>query len=289
MLATLQQVQQSQLHLGQQRPNQIMARTTGGGARRNTRRAAPSANELLNTFGKEIFGSDFKGAVTASSKGEFNKITDIMYDDMESMAHYDPQSYRNRAGLPGSSDPRFDPSGKTKSSRPFYEIGDPDEVIGLSSNLLIPGYEGPQGGEDTSAADITVVPTSTTNYRRPRTVAAGYDEDEEKLTVIFRDGTFYNYYEVDENEWKAFKANRSKGAIIAQMLDFKPRGEADASSMSAKAQQAYYRFSRGAQIHVKGAVNGQKGVAFKTEGQSKRTAKAAGKNPSKGGKAPKRK
>lgn len=264
-------------------------RPTNGGARRNTRRAAPSANEMLNAFGKDIFGSDFKGAVTAASKGEFNKITDIMYDDMESMEHYAPRSYNNLAGLPGSADQRFDPTGQTKSSRPYYEVGDPDEVIGLSSDLLIPGYEGPQNEEDTSAADLTVVPTSTTNYRRPRTVAAGYDEDEEKLTVVFRDGTFYNYYEVDENEWKAFKANRSKGAIIAQMLDFKPRGEADTSSMSAKAQQAYYRFSRGAQIHVKGAVKNQNKLTFKTEGQSRRTAKATGKNPSKGGKAPKRK
>jgi hypothetical protein len=251
-----------------------MARTTGGGARRNPRRAAPSANELLNAFGKEIFGGQFRGAVTAASKGEFNKITDIMYDDTESMEHYDPVSYDNLAGKMSKND--------TSRSRPFYEVIDLNTNLDIPSNLKVPGYKGPQLEEDTSPADLTVVPTSTTNPRRPRTVAAGYDEDEEKLTVMFRDGTLYNYYEVDENEWKAFKANRSKGAIIAQMLDFKPRGEAD--SISSPAQQAFYRFSRGVQIYSKGKVAGQTKATFKTAGQ-----KATGKNPSKGGKAPKRK
>jgi hypothetical protein len=252
-----------------------MARTSGGGARRNPRRAAPSANELLNTFGKEIFGGQFRGAVTAASKGEFNKITDIMYDDTESMdPYYDPVSYDNLAGKMKKND--------TSRSRPFYEVIDLNTDLDIPSNLRVPGYKGPQLEEDTSPADLTVVPTSTTNYQRPRTVAAGYDEDEEKLTVMFRDGTLYNYYEVDENEWKAFKANRSKGAIIAQMLDFKPRGEAD--SISGPAQQAFYRFSRGAQIYSKGTVKGQAKTTFKTAGQ-----KARGKNPSKGGKAPKRK
>jgi len=36
-------------------------------------------------------------------------------------------------------------------------------------------------------APLTVLPTSTTNYQRPRTVAAGYDPKRETLTVVFRD------------------------------------------------------------------------------------------------------
>jgi hypothetical protein len=246
-----------------------MPRTSGGGARRNTRRATPSAQEMLNSLGKEIFGGEFRGAVTAASKGEFNKITDIMYDDTESMEHYDPVSYKNLAGTMSKND--------TLRSRPFYEVIDLNTDLDIPSNLKVPGYKGPQYDEDTSPADLTVVPTSTTNPKRPRTVAAGYDEEEEKLTVMFRDGTLYNYYEVDENEWKAFKANRSKGAIIAQMLDFKPRGEAD--SISGPAQKAFYRYSRGSQIHAKGAVSGQTKTTYKTIAQ-----KSRGKNPSTGGK-----
>jgi hypothetical protein len=257
-----------------------MPRTSGGGARRNTRRATPSAQEMLNSLGKEIFGSDFKGAVTAASKGEFNRITDVMYDDTQAMDFYDPRpDYENLAGKRAIKDPLW-----SSRSRPFYEVIDMsldmEDLIPSKqrANLRIPG-EQPDELEDTSPADITLVPTSTTNPQRPRTVAAGYDEEEEKLTVVFRDGTFYNYYEVDENEWKAFKANRSKGAIIAQMLDFHPRGPADVSSLSKKAQQAFYRYSRGAQVAKSGKATGQTKATYKTIAQ-----KSRGKNPSTGGK-----
>jgi hypothetical protein len=253
-----------------------MARVTGGAAR-NTRRVTPSAQELLNSLGKQVFGDDFRGGVTAASKGEFNRVTDIMYNDTQSMDYYNPTEYQNLAGVPMSMDSMYNSAGGY-SSRPFYE------VVGLTGDLKVPGYSGPQLDEDDSPADLTVVPTSTTNPKRPRTVAAGYDEDEEKLTVVFRDGTFYNYYEVDANEWKAFKANRSKGAIIYQMLDFKPRGPADVSSLSKAAQQAFYRFSRGSQIASKGVVAGQKKTTYKTYAQTARAKKRAGKNPSKGGK-----
>lgn len=258
-----------------------MANVSGRGARRNTRRATPSAQEMLNSLGKEIFGSDFKGAVTAASKGEFNRITDVMYDDTQAMDYYDPTAYNNLAGEPAAYDPLY-----TSRSRPFYEVIDMNIDLSRQGNLRVPG-EQPDELEDDSPADITLVPTSSTNPQRPRTVAAGYDEEEEKLTVVFRDGTFYNYYEVDENEWKAFKANRSKGAIIAQMLDFHPRGPADVSSLSKKAQQAFYRFSRGAQIASGGKAKGQTRATYKTIDQRARASKQTGKNPSKGGRAPK--
>lgn len=255
-----------------------MARTTGGAAR-NVRRAAPSAQEMLNSLGRQVFGDEFQGGPIASSKGEFNKLTDIMYDDSQSMDYYSPTEYNNLAGDPMSMDTMYNAK-EGWSSRPFYE------VVPLTGDLKVPGFQ-PDEMEDTSPADITMVPTSTTNPKRPRTVAAGYDEDEEKLTVVFRDGTFYNYYEVDANEWKAFKANRSKGAIIAQMLDFKPRGPADVSSLSKSAQQAFYRFSRGSQIHMGGKAPGQSKATYKTYSQkagATRTVKQTGKNPSRGGK-----
>ena len=112
--------------------------------------------------------------------------------------------------------------------------------------------EGPQTGEDEEPALLTVVPTSTTNPSRPRTVAAGYDKADEKITVVFRDGTFYNYYEVTPQEWQRFKAVVSKGRYIYNYLDSKPRGLADISSMSAAGRKAFYRFSRSAQLHYQG-------------------------------------
>lgn len=245
-----------------------MVRPVGGSS--SSRRAAPSAQEMLNAIGRDIFGDDFQNGLTVKNKKDYDRITGVMFDDDQSMDYYDePTSYRNLAGKMKKND--------TLRSRPFYEVIDLNTDLDIPSNLKVPGYKGPQLEEDTSPANLTISPTSTTNPARPRTVAAGYDEDEEKVTVMFRDGTLYNYYEVDENEWSAFKANRSKGAIIAQLLDFKPRGEAGA--LSAPARQAFYRYSRGAQIASKGKAKGQTKTTYKTIAQSSR-----GKNPSTGGK-----
>ena len=105
---------------------------------------------------------------------------------------------------------------------------------------------------DDSPAELTVVPTSTINPERPRTVAAGYDKTENKITVVFRDGTFYNYYQVTPQEWQRFKAVVSKGRYIYNYLDTHPRGPADVSAISATARKAFYRFTRAAQIHYGG-------------------------------------
>ena len=106
--------------------------------------------------------------------------------------------------------------------------------------------------EDDTPAELTVVPTSTINPERPRTVAAGYDKTENKITVVFRDGTFYNYYQVTPQEWQRFKAVVSKGRYIYNYLDTHPRGPADVSDISATARKAFYRFTRAAQIHYGG-------------------------------------
>jgi len=229
-----------------------MVRPVGGAAARGQRRVAPSAGELNlaigNQFGprqlagiEKITGSDFAGLPTASSYGEFDEIISLIHDT-DTLQYYKTDKQRgqtqNLAGLPSDLD--------TAMSRQFYEV---DEA---SDELYVPGYKGPQNEEDTSAAPLTVVPTSTTDPSRPRTVAAGYDKDEEKITVVFRDGTFYNYYEVTPSEWQAFKARVSKGQYIYRYLDFKPRGPADTGSISAVARKAFYRLSRSAQMQYKG-------------------------------------
>ena len=234
-----------------------MARVAGGKSSRSKRRSLPSAQELMNDLGRQVFGDDFKGAPVTASTAEFRAMRTRMEDESQGLDYFlfdnERTDYDNLAGLPSSMD--------TSYGRMEYEYNS------LTGDERIPGDFGPQLFEDTDPADLTVVPTSTTNPDRPRTVAAGYDADEEKLTVVFRDGTFYNYYEVDENEWAAFKANRSKGAVIYRMLDFKPRGPADESGISQSAREAYYRFSRGAQIHSKGKGKGQNKTVFKTVAQ----------------------
>ena len=97
-------------------------------------------------------------------------------------------------------------------------------------------------------APLSVIPTSTMNYKRPRTVAAGYDSQRKVLTVVFRDGTFYNYHEVAPSLWSSFKAAYSKGRFILRYLDNKPHGLADMGSLPSYARETLYRIARTNQI-----------------------------------------
>lgn len=102
--------------------------------------------------------------------------------------------------------------------------------------------------ETNDPAPITVSPTSTTNPDRPRTIAAGYDEERQVLTVLFRDGTYYNYYKVEPRTWQQFKASYSKGKyVIPKILDGHPRGVADMSGISPTSREELYRINRTAQ------------------------------------------
>ena len=84
-----------------------------------------------------------------------------------------------------------------------------------------------QGG-DRQPAPQSLVPTSTINPNRPRTLTAGFEivvgEETGKLTVQFRDGTYYNYYEVPPKVWEDFKTAISKGRYIEAILNGFPRG-----------------------------------------------------------------
>ena len=93
----------------------------------------------------------------------------------------------------------------------------------------------PEDARDGSyTARLTLKPTSTTNPARPRTVAAGYDRKLFVLTVVFPDGTWYNYYDVPENMWQEFKNSESKGRYMHMSgLDSWPsKGEANVGEMS---------------------------------------------------------
>ena len=236
-----------------------MARVSRGGGAKGRRLPQPSASELMRALNKGI-ESGFIGLPTAASKAEFSKVRDI-FDDKDILNQYGPTKYNNLAGLSAEEhDEYYDPD-RALYSRQFYEVIDFEDTV--------PGMQGPQLGEDSSPADLTLIPTSTTNPDRPRTVAAGYDETEEKLTVMFRDGTLYNYYEVSKNEWLTFKSNRSKGVVIYSMLDFKPRGYADDSNLRPNQRQALYRFARSFQTHRKGRSKGQGGTAYKPNALSR--------------------
>lgn len=135
---------------------------------------------------------------------------------------------------------------KTRSKK--YDVGPTFRGIALPPSAL---------------ADL---PTSTSNWKRPRTVAAGYDYDEESdlgtVTVVFRDGTFYNYYDVPSSVWVEFHASFSKGPMLnrasskgkqaqdGKLLSYK-HGPADMSQLSKRAQEFLYRVARTVQIYAR--------------------------------------
>lgn len=76
--------------------------------------------------------------------------------------------------------------------------------------------------------------TSTTNPKRPRTLSAGYDAKKQTLTVVFRDGTYWNYYDVPVNIWDGFRKAESKGKFLRSSgLDtWDSMGPADLSTLT---------------------------------------------------------
>lgn len=75
--------------------------------------------------------------------------------------------------------------------------------------------------------------TTSTNPKRPRTIKAGYDAKSQVMTVVFRDGTWWNYYDVPPYMWQGFILADSKGAYLASSgLDQWPKmGPADPAGM----------------------------------------------------------
>jgi hypothetical protein len=125
------------------------------------------------------------------------------------------------------------------------------------------------GAQSAFARDVVEwdIPTSSTDYSRPRTVAAGYSPNMENpnngvMTVVFRDGTFYNYYQVSPTEWQSFHASYSKGRPWLNpknahqasdgLFMGKPRGPAgDMQDIDPTIREALYRVARTQQQKIK--------------------------------------
>ena len=125
-------------------------------------------------------------------------------------------------------------------------------------------YRRGQASGSQKGAALTDIPTSTTDAARPRTVAAGWDAnpgDPEKgtLTVVFRDGTIYNFYDVEESVWIGFHNSISKGrgylnpknskqASDGKLLVGYRHEEANVNGLSAAMREMVYRAARTAQF-----------------------------------------
>ena len=153
-------------------------------------------------------------------------------------------------------------------------------------------------------AKLTDLPTSSTNSQRPRTVAAGYDASRGVMTVVFRDGTVYNYYKVSPEEWIDFQTSISKGRPWLNKFGpgtpgifiGKPHGPADMSAANPDDLSDIYRVVRDAQVRfaTKRAyrVQTSTGVKLQTrvtksaQTKSKLSKASLGTNPTKLGKNP---
>lgn len=108
------------------------------------------------------------------------------------------------------------------------------------------GHDFEEVNENRHAAPITIRATSTSNPKRPRTLRAGYEYSTGTLTVIFRDGTWWNYYKVPATMWEGFRNASSKGAYLASSgLDNWPdMGEPVGYSISPQMMQALSKTSQ---------------------------------------------
>ena len=105
---------------------------------------------------------------------------------------------------------------------------------------------------------LTEYPTSTTNPKRPRTVAAGYDKSSQTMTLMFRDGTMCNYFGISAIAWYDFKRVYSKGAWMNRnkaMLENRQIVSAAGSSMA----QAVHTLGRQMQEDLEG-TNAKEGA-----------------------------
>ncbi len=214
-----------------------MARAANSGRGRPTARAVgPSANELAAMLDptRDLYGIDEKtvrgmdklvGSIKGKRVNPFESLP-VAADYYEAFAIFED-------------DDSYDLDDEVTAGT-YYE----PTVYDNFARSARDDYDGP--------AELTIIPTSTTNYERPRTVAAGYDKERQVLTVVFRDGLFYNYYSVSTTEWNGFKSAPSKGRYILAKLDSKPRGAADMGRLPSIARESLYRIVRTNQIIFKG-------------------------------------
>lgn len=108
----------------------------------------------------------------------------------------------------------------------------------MYADLLEGDYEGEA---------LKQVPTNTEHPERPRTVAASYDPVREIMTLVFLDGTYWNYSNVGMEDWIKFRDASSKWRLLRDYFDINfPHGRANMADVPLDVQLLAYTRARGA-------------------------------------------
>jgi hypothetical protein len=165
-----------------------------------------------------------------------------------------------------------------RSYRESLEGEDGEKYLDLDSPKYLKALEDPSAPADIFSGlndSFIDIPTSSTNVRRPRTVAAGYAPDrlgngKGVLTVVFRDGTVWNYFGKGDSgvtlgEWLNFKNSISKGKPWINEKVFGYGAPADVSFIDPQVRAKVYQVAREYQLQSASVRR------YRAPDQSKRT------------------
>ena len=117
-------------------------------------------------------------------------------------------------------DPWYVKQGYSKA-HPVHS-GDSQQLVPPAEQEILVDKEARDSG--TLQIPVSYVPTRTSDDRRPRTLAAGYDSDSKTMRIDFRDGATYHYYNVPAEIWQQFKKSASPGKFMNRRMTQYPYG-----------------------------------------------------------------
>ena len=105
---------------------------------------------------------------------------------------------------------------KKRASIPSWEEMSSSYTANFIYELLKDPKETDPEFQVVDAGGPSMKTTTSTNPSKPRTLKAGYDFKTKTMTVVFRDGTWWDYNNIPEDVWYDFVSAPSKGAFLRE-------------------------------------------------------------------------
>ena len=210
-------------------------------------------------------------------RDEIERLRKVQYEKTGDWAIRSPEALRERPVIYGpEGNPRFKADGTPyRGYNPVFdssgELVTYNDLPKSAGGRLVEANGAEPEFLTMAPAQLSEIPTSSTDASRPRTVAAGYTLEAGqqnlplnmkvgRVTVMFRDGTLYNYYNVPHGTWIAFRGSLSKGPYVNRanknqgsdgpLLAY-PHGPADVSEIPEELRFQLLKVARGAQVRYK--------------------------------------